>query len=115
MILMSSASGVSLFSSAGGVRQIHHPAARILARVFKANGLLFLEQLEGGAPEMEFQNLAFLRQQVVFDVQAQHRFQMRADDGGGDQFRHGRGFAVAFFDVFQRLGAPFSELPCSSS
>ena len=110
MILMSSASAASLSPSSAGVRQIHDPAARILARVFEANGFFCLEQLEGGFPELELQNLAFLGQQVVLDVQAQHRFQVGADNGGGNQFRHGGGFAVAFFDVLQGLGAQFQNL-----
>ncbi len=36
----------------------------ILARVFEANGAFLLQQLEGGFPEVEFQDFAFLDEQV---------------------------------------------------
>ena len=56
------------------------------------------------------QNLAFARENVIVDVQPQHRFQMRANDGVGDDVRHFRDRARAGFNGVQRLTAPVQRL-----
>ena len=64
------------------------------------------EQFKRRRPELQVQNLAFARQHIVLDIEAQHRRQMRIDDGVGDQMREFRQFARAGFDRMQRLRAP---------
>ena len=44
-------------------------------------------------------------QEIVFDVEAVHGFEVAAQDGGRDQFGDGRGFAGGVFDGVQRPGA----------
>src|SRR5690606_41409049 len=43
-----------------------------------------LQRLERGGPELQAEDVAFPRQQVVVDVHAPHRAQVAADDGVGD-------------------------------
>ena len=87
--------------------QLHHPAARVLARGGKLNRAALFQHFERGVPEFQVQDFAFAREQVVVDAEAVERAQVAEDDRGGHHFRHLRGFAVAFFDFLQRLAAQF--------
>ena len=52
---------------------------------------------------MQMQNLALARQEVVFDVEAIHRFEMAAEDCGRDQLGDCCGFVATFLDFMQSL------------
>ncbi len=58
--------------------------------------------LERSIPEMQMQNLALARQEVVFDAEAQHRLKMAAENGCRDKLGHFGGFVAAFFNRVQR-------------
>ena len=83
----------------------HHPAAFQLALGLQEDGAGALEELEGVGPEVQAQDVAFPREQVVADVQPRHRFEMPADDAVGDQLGDGRRLVAAVLDVVQRRGA----------
>ena len=61
-------------------------------------------------PEMQVQDFALAGQEIVFDVEAVHGFEMAAQDGGRNQLRDLGGFVAAFFDGVQRLGADLQVL-----
>ena len=92
----------------------HHPAAgetSFAPQIHRALGFQHVERLR---PELEAQDVAFPRQQVVVDVHPGHRLQVAPDDAVGDE---GGGFGVvvpAVLDVVQGLGAnrqPLLVLP----
>ncbi len=60
-----------------------------------------LQQLEGGVPEFQVQDLAFAGEQVVLYTQALHRAQVAANNCGRNGAGHFRRRAVALFDGFQ--------------
>ena len=103
---------LAVFGEAG-----HHPAALVLALGFEVDRLALLEQLEGGGPELQVQDLALAREHVVLHVQPQHGRQVRLHDGVGHQVRQFGDLAFARFDGVQRLAcasrAPRGG-PCSS-
>ena len=85
----------------------HHPAAFVLAFGLEIKNALFLELCEGQVPEIQVQDLAFARQKVVFDLQAQHGFEMAAQHCRRDQVGDLRGLVVSGLDVLQRVEADF--------
>ena len=62
----------ALFGKAG-----HDPAARVLALGLEVDGLAVLQEFERRGPEFQVKDVAFARQHVVFDVQAEHGRQVR--------------------------------------
>ena len=52
---------------------------------------------------MQVKNLAFARQEIVFDVEPVHGLKMSPKNSDGNQIGNGRGLIVAFFDGVQRL------------
>ena len=77
----------------------HDPAAFVLAFVFEVEDAGLLELLESCVPEFEVQNLALAGQEIVFDVEAQHGFEMAAEDGGRDQLGDFGGLVAALLDL----------------
>ena len=69
-----------------------------------------LEQLEGRVPEVQAEDLAFARQEIVFDVEAVHGLQVATQDRSRDQFRDLGHFVAALFDGVQRVLARLQAL-----
>ena len=88
----------------------HHPAAGELAVLAQVHGALFLEHLEGASPELEAQDVAFPRQQVVVHVHPRHRLQVGANDTIGDERGHRGVLVAAVLDVVQRVGTQLQPL-----
>src|SRR5579884_621617 len=84
-------------------RAAHDPAAFIFALFFVIEDATFLQLLEGQVPEVQMKDLALARQQVVFNAQPQHRFQMPAQNGRRDEVANLRGLACALFNGVQRI------------
>src|SRR5689334_9106525 len=82
---------------------LHHPAAFVLALSFKIEHALLLELRKSRLPEMQMENFAFLRQEVVLNPKALHGLQMPMDDGVGNKLADFRGLVAAFFNIVQRL------------
>ena len=81
----------------------HHPAALVLAFGLEEDRITSLELFEGVVPELEVEDVAFARQQVVAHADALHRGEMALHDRHRDQGRHFRGFVAVFFDLLQRF------------
>ena len=88
----------------GGRR--HDPTALVLALVFEEDGLAFLEQFKGGGPELKVENFTFAGQDIVFDIETEHGFQVRFDDGVGDDVTKFGEIALTGFDGVEGIGAP---------
>ncbi len=84
----------------------HYPAAFVLALGLEVDRLLLLEQVERRSPEFQMENLALAGEHIVLDAQAEHRVQMRQDDGVGDDVGQIRDRARAGFDGVQCFAAP---------
>src|SRR5258708_339248 len=54
---------------------------------------------------MQVKNLTFARQEIVFDVEAVHGFEMAAQDSSRDEFGDGGGFAGGVLDGVECLAA----------
>jgi hypothetical protein len=65
---------------------------------------LRLQLLERVGPEPESDDVAFVRQEVVPDVQPRHRGEMRAHDPIDDKRGHRGGVVSASFKIVQRRG-----------
>ena len=65
----------------------HHPAAAILPLLCKVNGPLLFEHMERFVPEMQVQDVALSREQIVADVDARHCSQVRLRNPHGDVLR----------------------------
>jgi hypothetical protein len=83
----------------------HHPAAGETPFLLQVDGALRLEHVERLRPELQAQNVAFPRQQVVIDVHPRHRLEMAADDAVGDEGGDVGVVVAAVLDVVERLGA----------
>src|SRR5262245_4685126 len=79
----------------------HHPAALVLALGFEVEHAFLLELLESQLPEVEMQDLAFLGQKVILDVEPLHGRKMPTNDGVRNQAAHLRCVIAAAFDVMQ--------------
>ena len=79
----------------------HDPAALVLAFGFEKDRITRLELFERIVPELEVQDVALARQQVVAHADAFHRREMALHDCHRDQGRHFRGFVAVFFDLLQ--------------
>ena len=93
----------------------HDPAAGQLAFGLQEDGALCLEDLERVRPELQPQDVAFVGQQVVADVQPRHRLQVRAHDAIDDERADRRGLVAAVFEIVQRLRADRRAAPCPPS
>src|SRR5882762_3269062 len=83
----------------------HLPASRELYRP------RFLQHLERSIPELQVQNLALPRQQLVADIQPRHRPQVASDNRVRHDLRHLRILAFALLDRLQRLPAQLRRPP----
>ena len=83
----------------------HHPAAFVLAFGLKEDRVAGLELFERVVPELQMQDVAFARKQIVADADALHRGEMAVDDRHRDECRHFRGLVSVFFDLLQRFRA----------
>ncbi len=79
----------------------HHPATLVLALGFVVEDACLFELLEGRFPELEAQNLTLAGQEIVFDVEAQHGFEMATQDRGRDQLGYLCCFIVSLFKLVQ--------------
>ena len=86
----------------GVVLDLHDPAALQLAFGLQEHRAGLLEELEGVRPEVQPQDVAFPRQQVVADVHPPHRLEVAADDPVGDERGEVCGGVAAVLDVVQR-------------
>ncbi len=94
----------------GALIDLHHPAAGQSSFGLQVDRAGFLEHLEGAGPELQPQDVAFPREQVIIDVEPRHRPQMAADDAFGDERRNLRRWVAAVFDVMQRGGTDLQPL-----
>ena len=90
--------------------ELHHPAAFVLSLCFKHHSVGALQHLEGALPEMEGDDVAFFRQEVVFDVQPQQRLNVPLHDSPGDESREFRRVSFSTLDAMQRVEAPLLRL-----
>ncbi len=67
---------------------LHHPAALVLAFGLEIEDALLFQLLEGRIPEVQTQDLAFARKEIVLDVETIHGLQMTAQYGRRNQFCH---------------------------
>ena len=81
----------------------HHPASFVLAFVLEGKHAGFLQLGKGRIPEMQVQDFALARQEVVFDVEPVHGLKMAAQHGDRDQIGDGSRLRRAIFDGVQRL------------
>ena len=69
-------------SGAGRGCAAHDPAAFVLAFGFQVENASFDHQLARSVPEMEVEDLALAREEVVLDVETLHGLEVAAEDGG---------------------------------
>jgi hypothetical protein len=70
----------------------------------------FFQLGEGRVPEMQVQDFALARQEIVLDVEAIHGFEMATQNGGRDQFGDGGQFRCRLFDGVQGFAAGLQVL-----
>ena len=95
----------SVRALAGPFVDPHDPAAGELALGLQEHRALRLQDVERVRPELQPQDVAFVGQQVVADVQPRHRLQVRADDAIDDERADRGGVVAAVLEVVQRRGA----------
>ena len=66
--------------------------------------------VKGRVPEMQVQDFALARKEVVLDVEPVHGLEMTAQDRGGDQVGDRSDLVAALFDRVQRLQANLQVL-----
>ena len=93
----------------------HHPAALVLALSLEVEHALVFELLKGQVPEMQAQNFALARQEVVLDVEAVHGFQMPPQNRRRDELSNLRYLIISLFDSMEvsQVVALSSALSCS--
>ncbi len=91
-----SASSVRRRFAEGGRR--HHPTAFVLTLLFEIDGVSLFEKLESLGPELQMKNFTFARQNVVFDAEAVHGFDVRLHDGIGYDVGQFGDFALTRLD-----------------
>ncbi len=82
----------------------HDPAALQLAFGLQEHRACLLQEFEGVRPEVQPQDVALPRQQVVVDVEPAHRFEVAPDDPVGDEGGEVRCVVAAVLDLVQRGG-----------
>ena len=105
--LASTAVSASAGESPGGLVlvDLHDPAALQAAFGLQEDRAGLLQELERVRPEMQPEDVAFPRQQVVVDVEAAHRLQVAADDAVGDERGEVGRRVAAVLDVVERRRA----------
>ena len=88
----------------------HDPASPVPSVGFVVNRLGLLQSLEGMAPEVEVEDVAFLGEQVVGNPDAAHGRQVAADNGSGNVAGNGGGFSLACLDLPKRPAPEFAVL-----
>ena len=88
----------------------HDPTALEASLGLHEDRARLLEELERVRPEVELEDVAFPREQVVGDVHPPHCLEMAADDAVGDEMREVRCRVAASLDVVQRLHADLQPL-----
>jgi hypothetical protein len=83
----------------------HDPAALQASLGLHEHGAGRLEELERVRPEVQAQDVAFPRQEVVADVQPVHRFQVQPDDAVGDEGGKAGSVVIAVLDLVKRARA----------
>ncbi len=89
---------------------LHHPAAGQAAFARLVDGALRLQHVERLCPELEPQDVALPREQVVVDVHPRHRPQVTVDDAVGDERGDGGVLVPAMLDVVQGRGTHVQPL-----
>ena len=100
--------GFASRSSWIGITQ--QPASR--PSVLQVDRALRLEHLERLRPELQPQDVALPRQQVVVDVHPRHRLQMASDDPVGDEGGDLGVLVAAMLDVVERFARGPRAAPC---
>src|SRR5579875_532498 len=81
----------------------HYPATFVLALGLQVENAFFLQLPEGQIPEMQVQNFALARQQIVLDAQPQHGFKVPPQNGSGDQLADLGRLVAAGLDSMQSI------------
>ena len=85
--------------------EVHHPASGIFPRSRQMNGAAHFQLLKGGLPELQVQDFALARQQVILHAEPLHGAQMAAHDRHGNDLRQFGRRTMPFFDGRERLAA----------
>ena len=83
----------------------HDVAARVLALSLEAKHAALEHDGAGGVPEVQGDDLALAREEVVLDAEPLHGLEMTPKDVGGDEVGDGGGLVVALLEGVQRLEA----------
>ena len=94
----------------GALVELHHPAVFVFAFRLLNDGAAGFEQLERAVPEMERDDVALFRQQVVRDAEAEHRGDVALHDGAGDRRGEFERVAFVLLDLVQRVAPPLLRL-----
>ena len=89
----------------GSTGAAHHPTAPVLAFSLVSEDARLFQLAEGRIPEVQVQDLAFARQEIVFDLEAVHGFEVATQYCGRDQLGDCRSFAAGIFDRMKRFAA----------
>ena len=81
-----------------------HPAAGALALRLQADGALLLQELEGAVPEVQAQDVALVREQVVADPEPRHRGEVAVHDPARHVLGEPRRVVPARLDRVEGLG-----------
>ncbi len=98
------------FCWSGGFRSRHHPTALVLTLGLEVEHALLFQQLEGRIPEVQVEDLALARQEVVFDVEAVHGLEMPPQHCSGNEFGDLGFLVAALLDGVQRIQARLQML-----
>ena len=80
----------------------HDPAAGEPSLGLKKDGALRLQDLEGLRPELQAEDVSFMCEQVVPDVEPRHRLQVGAHDALADERADLRGLVAAPLEIVER-------------
>ncbi len=83
----------------------HDPAAAVLAFGLLVEDAALDHEGAGGVPEVEREDLGFAGEEVVFDAEALHGFEMAAKDGGRDDVGDGGGVVAAELEGVESVEA----------
>src|SRR5947209_18028375 len=88
----------------------HHPAAFVLAFRLEVKHAFLLHLLKSQVPEMQMENLALARQEVILNAEALHGFEMPPQNRRRDNLAYLRRLVSALLDLMQNLQANFRVL-----
>ena len=83
----------------------HDVAAFVLALGFEVQDALFKHEGARGIPEVQAEDLALAREEVVLNAEPLHGLEMALQHGGGDQVGDCRGLVAAMFERVERVQA----------